>query len=239
MNRGTTAGWGVIILGLAWLQLPAVSAGVIANGDFSQPGSDEDPFAEWTTGATPFTDFARPVDGGGFAEFQITGFFDTPVQLEHPFFLPSNVVRLTFEVQLSSVDGGVEFPFASNDSFQATLFDTAETPQASIGPLFPAFYSLDASGFEDTSSKVSVADLAGDVKRVSLDVTSLPAQNYVLSFALFGDDDGLTSTAELDNVRAVVPEPTSIALWALFGIGACVAVVARRGRCEKHNAGGR
>lgn len=210
-------------LALACFQMPAASAGVIVNEDFSTSVIGPDPFPGWST--SPFA-FVPPGDGGGFASFSVTGFFDDPQQLEQLFLLPSNATTLSFEIQLTSVAGGVVWPFATNDSFQASLFDTLGNPQfpTSFG-IFDAFYSVDSSGFEGFSSAASVEDIAGGLKRVTLNLATLPSQDYVIEFAMLGDDDGLQTTVGLDNVIVaqaahVVPEPASIALWAIFGITA-------------------
>lgn len=64
-------------------------------------------------------------------------------------------------------------------------------------------------------------NLAGGVKRVSLNVSALGGHEVTIDFALLGDDDGLESTLDLDNIVVaqsnVVPEPTSLAIWILVG----------------------
>lgn len=205
---------------------------VIVNGDFSASGTPPDPLAGWTT--EPLIG-DPPADGGGFALFSVTGLPDAQ-QLQQEFVLPSTALALTFEFHLSTTDGGTTDSIPIPDSFQATLYDASFNPlfPSGVPALFPGFYSIDNSGaspefFDPTY--VSVQDLTGGVKRVTLDVSSLASQTLLLDFALFGSDDGLATQVALDNViltqssQPVVPEPATLAIWTAFAL---IAVPAHR-----------
>lgn len=240
MTHRTTALWALVIFAFAWFQTPNASAGVIANGDFSTLETDPGvpgPFEEWSTNTD--SGFIAPVDGGGFASFSVTGFSDPLVHLKQTFSLPSDMTTLSFEFQFTSASGGfLDLDFGANDSFQASLFDSLGDPLFSIDPYLDAFYAFDASGFEDTASGVSVENLAGGWKRVTLDVASLAPQDYTVDFLLLGDDDALQTTVALGNVvvgqaSQVIPEPTSVALWTIV---ATVAFPLSRRRRQKRQA---
>ncbi|TWU28999.1 hypothetical protein [Novipirellula artificiosorum] len=207
---------------------PTASAGLM-NGDFSDATGS--PFAAWTT--DPFFN-AAPTDGGGFARFQVTDFLIDPsdlsspldeVQLQQTFVVPNDATTLSFEFLFSSAAGGSSDPFAAFDAFQATLYDSLFDPINPIDPFLPGFYSFDSSGFEDKAAGVTVENLPGGMRRVSLDISSLGLQEVTIDFQLLGDDDELISTVDLDNVivsqeSGVVPEPISIAIWAVTGVAA-------------------
>jgi hypothetical protein len=202
-----------LILGATVETAPGSS--VLSNGDFSLPGVSPDPFAAWTTFFG-----AYPTDGGGFALFsESTDFAQT--ELEQTFFLPAGSTQLSFEFLLSTEGQG-----AANvppDSFQATLYDPSFDPfPTPADPLFPAFFSVDATGqqFYD-SSFVTVAALGNGWTRVTLDITSLPSQDVLLEFLLNGGDDGRTTTASLDNVAvtSAVPEPRHALPFLATGLG--------------------
>jgi hypothetical protein len=169
-------------LALVWFQPPSAFGGVIINGTFSDSVSGPDPFPGWSTDND--SGFIAAVDGGGFASFAITGFFDDPVHLYQIFSLPSGATTLSFEFWLDSETGGSHDPvFAAFDSFQTSLFDSAGVPQFSILPGFlDAFYIFDAGGFEDRGNGVSVRSFADGVRRVTLDLSLLSAQDYIIDF---------------------------------------------------------
>ncbi len=221
MNARMTGGMFLAALALIGFQAPATSAGVITNGDFSSAGIAPDPFAGWSTD-TDVSGFIAPVDGGGVASFTITAFSDAPVHLFQKFSLPIDATTLSFELLLSSVDGGTSDGFFP-DSFQASLFRASDfQAQFPIDVDFlPAFYAIDADGSDFLSSGVSTEDLTAGWKRVTLDVISLAADDYFIDFLLLGDDDSRTTTVLLDNVMVarsgnVVPEPASVVVWTML-----------------------
>jgi hypothetical protein len=211
----------------------ALGSVIIKNGEFSVPGTPPDPFDGWTTA---FGD--PPTDGGGFALFRVVDPLDAQ-QLEQQFLLPADALTLAFDVRISTIADGTDLSSAP-DSFQATLYNAIFDPLFPSGDplLFPGYYSLDNSGLEFFDSMfVSVQDLAGGVKQVTLDVSSLASQRLWLDFSLFGSDDGLATEAWVDNVfltqasQSVVPEPATLAIWAVFalvGVPASWRVGARR-----------
>ncbi len=113
-------------------------------------------------------------------------------------------------------------------SFQATLFDTAFNPVLFAGDplLFPAFFSVDNDGTEFfNSATVSIEDVGGGTRRVTLDVSELAPQVLMLEFLALGSDDGLQITIRVDNVElptssrpGIVPEPASLLIVQLFAL---------------------
>jgi hypothetical protein len=224
MRSMTLVFWSALVLALVPSGKDA-SAGVLVNGDFSTPGTPPEAFAGWTT---TLADFGRPTDGGGFALFAETGPLGS--QLEQGFLLPEEALRLSFEFTISTETAGAATSPVP-DSFQATLFDASGSPLLSAGDpgLFPAFYSIDNVGatpqFFD-SRFVSVADLGGGLRRVILDVSTVPSGAVVLDFTLNGGADGRSTAVALDNVvleTAAVPEPSTV-ISALIGVGGLLIV---------------
>jgi hypothetical protein len=85
-------------------------------------------------------------------------------------------------------------------------------------PLFTSFYSVDNDGATEFFDPLFVtsSDIGGGFKRITLDLSSLTAQNLSIDFLLNGSDDGFFTQVSLDNVMAV-PEPISILVWAAWG----------------------
>lgn len=215
--------------------------GFILNGDFSTPGTPPEPFADWTT-FDPSSTFDRPADGGGFAVFTEAGAIGSS-QLEQQFLLPPDAQTISFEFLLQSVTEGT--PVGSPpvpDSFQATLYDLSFNPLLSAGDpfFFPAFYSIDNIGTDPEffdGTFVSVSDLSGGWRKVTLDVSTLASQELLLEFILNGGPDGRTTTVQLDNVAgvtpsAVVPEPSSLSMLG-SGVLALLALYRTRRRHDQ------
>ena len=124
------------------------------------------------------------------------------------------------------------------DAFQATLFDAAGTMGffSFLGDpvIFPAFYQLESDGTPSFDPAfVTSTDLGGGVRRVTLDVSSLPPQDLIIDFFALGDDDGLTTTFTVDNVvknqaANVIPAPASAGIWRLVSLAAFLVSRPRR-----------
>jgi len=236
---------GLFVLVVLSLICGVTRAAVIVNGDFSTPGT---PPAGWTTDSVVGD---PPTGNGEFALFTVTGF--SAQQLQQPFLLlPGNAQTLSFEFLLSTADDGTTGS-ATPDNFQATLFeyDAASTavgnsllpsPDPSFPAiLFPAFFSTDNVPLPNPKQFKNAAVTVEDVltgprqgwKRVSVDVSSVPSQDVMLDFSLFGDNDGLTTTVSVDNVEltvsnlAAVPEPGALLIWMGTGLAAA-GFLARR-----------
>ena len=129
----------MFLLAIVVVPTPNVQAGKIENGDFQIPGANPEPFASWST----LPVFDRPTNAGGVAEFATVNLLED-IQLEQTFDLTNDKLLLTIELELSSSPGGTTNPIAADDSFQITLYDAAFDPINPIGPLLPAYYSIDA-----------------------------------------------------------------------------------------------
>ncbi len=210
MKTSTT----LLAIAVLFIQSQPTSGQGIKNGDFEIPGVAAEPFANWTT----FPVFAQPTDDGGAARLTTVDLLDD-VQLEQTFVLPPDIILLSFELEFLTESGGTTNPLAANDSFQATLYDTNFDPINPIDLLLPAYYSIDSSGFEDGAPGVSVEILGTDLRRISIDLSSLPPQEVTLEFLLLGDNDGNATIARIDNVVTIVPEPNSLAVFGVLGIG--------------------
>lgn len=206
--------WIPIAFAVFLFAIPVIHAQGIDNGDFEIAGLAPEPFESWTT----FPVFSRPTDDDGAASFSAGGLVDDQ-QLQQAFFLPENAVVLMFELSFTSTPGGTTATLAANDSFQAALFNSSGDPVNSIGPFQPAFYALDSSGFEAAAAGTTIDLLATELVRISLDVSSIPAQELTLEFLILGDDDGLISVARVDNVVVFVPEPSTAGVLALLVVG--------------------
>jgi hypothetical protein len=206
----------VVLIALAVLafESPHALGQGTENGDFETPGVAPEPFESWTT----FPVFTAPVDDGGAALLTTLDLLDD-VQLEQTFTLPPDAILLSFELEFMTSDGGTTEPLAANDSFQVTLFDALFDPINPIDPLLPAYYSMDSSGFEDSAPGVTVEILGTDLRRIKLDLSSLPQQEVTLEFLLLGDNDGMSTIVRIDNVSTVVPEPSSLAVVGVLGVG--------------------
>ena len=206
---------------LLLLMLAAQASAGILNGKFSDVGTSPEPFAKWTTEVDSMTgllNFDRPTDGGGLAVFKDQGLVGSS-QLSQSFSLPSGSLSLSFEFSISTLPSGAPLgPLP--DSFQATLFDSSFTGLLPSAPGFSAFYSIDNDGSEffDTTYVTSEV-LGGGIRKITLNLTSLPApQNVLIDFLLNGAPDGFSTQVELDNVilapNSTVPEPSSFLIWA-------------------------
>ena len=180
------------------LSVPVGAA--LINGDFS-------------SGLTGWqVDSGMVSDGGGFTFFEEdqTQILSTLVQA---FNLPADVLSLSFDLLFSSAPGGPDlatFP----DAFSVSLLNPVTFAPFVSSPSRSDFYFIDNSGVVET-----IASTVGDSIRV--DLTGLGGMDVALFFDLFGGDDGMISSVELDNVMVeVIPEPASFLLMTLgmFGL---------------------
>ena len=218
------------------LLLPAAPAvgGVIGNGDFSDTtGDPSQAFEFWdtTAGSAP-----QPGLNGknSFARFQVTD--PSGLQFETDFLsqtltLPPSAQRLSFDFLLETVaNGSGAGGFVIPDAFGASLFNSLGEPLFASSPFFFDFFSVEnplspgaPNEFFDPTV-VHTFDLPTGWRRVELDLTSLSAgspQALTLEFALIEGNDGFDTSVALDNVQIIqnqVPEPASIACWALVGV---------------------
>lgn len=219
----------ILIVCLGSLGGNAASGGVIVNGDFSDATGT--PFASWESPPP----FQPAIDPGvnEFATLQVgdpTGF--SAALIQQTFLLPANASLLLFEymIEPSSTDP-IQDP--ELDSFFATL---AGGPDFGAPPITPEANFFQANNLippgqtsnETLGQGVSVRSLsgAGGWREVALDLSvltvPLPTQS-TLRFILLAGSDGIDTTVSIDNVRiveqqAVVPEPASAGMWAIFAI---------------------
>lgn len=204
---------------LSLLFAAQASAGIL-NGDFSVAGTSPEPFADWTTevdSATGILNFDRPTDGGGSALFKDIGTVGSS-QISQSFSLPSGSLRLSFEFRIRT--NPPPPPGSVPDSFQATLFDSGGlTGLLPSDSGFSAFYTIDSEGTEFFDSHyVTSLPLGGDIRRITLDLSSLAPQSLFIDFLLNGAANGISTQVELDNVvlaqNSTVPEPASFLIWS-------------------------
>ena len=204
-------------------------AAIIANGDFSE----FDAATGLPTGWEHFDYDGRVAP----PDYVIDGDrryvrFPENTQLEQLFDLPANALRLSFEFLM--MQEGVGIPGITPDSFQATLYDEA------FEPLFGApfgFFSVDHAGTYFDPLYVTVQPLADGWQRVSLDLRSLPAMDGVLlEFLTHGFDDGRTTTVYVDNVAAVIPEPSTGTIFAVLAL--LTSAILRRQRQRRAHRNG-
>ncbi len=190
------AGFSAIIVTL--VGLTAFAGPTPLNGNFSTGLSD------WTV------EYGTVTDGGGFAFFQEDE-FDLSSTLSQEFTIPALALELSFDVELSAVPGGDDYGFPS-DAFMASLLDPVTFDPLVSNPGFTEFYYLDNTGYEETVGSVSGIT-------VTLDISGLRGLDALLSFDLWGGDDGMITTASLDNVSVlVIPAPGAL-LLGLIGTG--------------------
>jgi len=162
------------------------------NDDFSSG------LASWTI------EWGTVTDGGGFALFE-EDTLHLSSTISQKFTLDNHAEILSFDAEMSVVAGGVS-NFAPWDAFMASLLDPVTYNPLISNPGFTEFYFLENTGFQET-----VADVIGTT--VSLDVSSLAGQQVMLSFDLFGGDDGYQTSFSLDNILTrQVPLPGTLSL---------------------------
>ncbi len=184
----------------------AIAAPTVSNGDFTAGLTDW--AVEWGT----------VTDGGGFALFEEDA-FDLSSTLSQVFTLSPGAQALSFDVVFASAPGGDDFG-SPPDAFTASLLDPLTFAELIFNPGYTDFYYQDNTGWVET-----VADITGNT--VSLDVSSMAGYGDVLmSFDLWGGDDGMITSASVDNVSvSVIPAPGAL---LLAGLGASLVGAVRR-----------
>jgi hypothetical protein len=224
----------VCALFLSLFLVADLNAGIL-NGNFSNAGFIPDPFSDWSTDSSFFD---RPTDGVGFAQFDSIEPGDpslpiSSIQLAQSFSLDSGSQSLSFELKITAIASASAFVGPVRDSFQVTLFDNSITPVElfpAFPPLFTAFYSIDNDEVTEQFDPnfVTILDIGGGFKRITVNVSSLSPQMLTLDFLLNGNADGHDTRVLLDNVAihtntGVVPEPISILVWTVMsGLAFCV-----------------
>jgi hypothetical protein len=179
----------------------ASAAPTLQNGDFSTPG-----LAGWTV------EYGTVTDGGGYALFQEDA-ASLSSTLTQTFNLPAGSQTLSFELLMTSESDGGPPTFVSwPDTFTASLLDPITLDPLIFNPGYTEFYYLDNTSLEQTVGTVS-----GNI--VTLDVSSLAGKDVLLSFDLWGSDDGMSTIVKLDNVTVsgltVVPAPGALLLGSI------------------------
>jgi hypothetical protein len=190
------------------LTLSPSSFANLLNGDFSTSN-----LTGWTV------EYGDVSDGGGYALFQEHP-TDISSTLSQMFTIPTTAPGLWFDVSMSAVPGGAFDPFAPPDAFTVSLLDPITYTPLISTPGFPDFYYQDNTGFIDT-----VALVSGNT--VNLDISSVWGKDVLLSFDLWGADDGMLTTVSLDNVY--VPLPSAL-LLGITGMGTGMVGLWRRSR---------
>lgn len=197
---------------VAFAGLTAFAGPTLPNGDFSTPG-----LSGWTV------EYGTVTDGGGYALFQEDP-FDLSSTLSQGFTIPSLALELSFDVVMSSEEGGAYDPFAWADAFTASLLDPVTFDPLVSNPGYTEFYYLENTGYVET-----VATVTGNT--VTLDVSGLRGLDAFLAFDLWASYDGMLTTVTLDNVNvSVIPAPGALLLGM---IGAGLVGFLRRSRIAK------
>lgn len=218
-----------LVFALLCIPTNRADADIIRNGDFTASGIGSDPFQFWTTLIIPSSfEPNAPINDRNTAGFRVVDNGEL-IQLEQTFALEPEHRVLTFELDLLSTAGGTSGSSNANDSFQASFYDSTGLAINPIDPLaFPAFFALDADGTERASSGVRVSS-SGSLRTISVDLTNIARQDVTLEFLMLGDDDGLVTQVNVDNVSiTAVPEPSSVLLW--FALSVALPLITRRNR---------
>jgi len=169
---------------------PPIYTQTLQNGDFSAG------LAGWTV------ESGNVSDGGGFALFEEhpTVILST---LKQQFTLPDwTSLLLSFDVKMSATAGGAHDPFAWPDAFTASLLDPVTLEPIIANPGRTDFFYMDNAGVQTIGNLEVELDLSG---------LGLGGRDVGLYFDLIGSDDGMLTSANVDNV-AVIPEPAACLL---------------------------
>jgi len=166
------------------------------NGDFSNGLED------WTV------ESGNVIDGGGYAKFDEHS-TDILSTLKQEFTLPQDVLSLSFDVQMSAVPGGDEDPFAWPDAFTASLLDPVTLNPLVSNPGRTDFFYMD-----NTNPILTIGTI-----RITIDLRGFDNQEAALYFDLIGSDDGMLTTASVDNVEVAIPEPCSLSIFLIGTLG--------------------
>jgi len=217
---------------------PATFAGVIANGDFETPDVAPDPFSDWMTASG----MNVPEDPGGIARFLAGDDVDGLMQLFQMFNPTPGSTQLMFEYRLMQADGvagGGNFA----DSFTAFLFDPSFDPVRPVDPGLSGFFKVEPTstgdGFKETTPNggVTTNSLGNGWRKVSLSLPPISTGQYTIGFLMRSDADQRITTVDVDNVMvspgvAAIPEPASLVIWGLLGLGALPVIRRRRRKVE-------
>jgi MYXO-CTERM domain-containing protein len=182
---------------VALLSVTSFAGTTLQNGNFSAG------LTGWNV------EFGTVTDGGGYALFEEDQ-FELSSTLSQVFTIPDLARELSFDLEMTSVpeNGHESWP----DAFLASLYDSNGKPLFANPLGVDEFYYLDNTGILDTTGTVTG-------NSVSLDVSSLAGQDVLLSFDLFGGNDGMFTTVGVDNVNvSVIPAPGAL-LLGLIGMG--------------------
>lgn len=136
--------------------------------------------------------------------------------LSQVFTLDADSWMLSFDMVMSVDPGGNHHSPNWSDTFTASLLDPVTLAPLASNPTYTDFYYHDRAGVIET-----VAVVNGNT--ISLDVSALAGNSVLLSFDLFGSDDGYFTTVIVDDVKVssfgpVVPVPSAL-LLGLAGTG--------------------
>ena len=200
---------GKIFLRVSTLASVLIAFGVSAAFGIPTNGNFASGLVSWDV------EYGRVNDGGGFALFTEDN-IELSSTLSQVFTLEADSDILSFDLTMSSQAGGNSHSPRWADAFTASLLDPVTLNPLASNPGYTDFYYLDNTGILET-----VGNVSGNT--VSLDVSAWANQNVLLSFDLFGSDDGMETSVTLDNVIVsssvpVVPVPGAL-LLGLAGAG--------------------
>lgn len=204
------------------------------NGDF-----ETGDLRGWTTsaigGATPLISVGS--DGGNqFAVFDTGDFATGPLDsiLEQSFVVDPAKPFLSFDFSdletfpdASGMGGGFPDAFAVSLDNGVDTYVLVQLNQS--GPVADPFGTVPVPVALGVPFSSSLANT------LSVDLSSLAGQSLTLSAAINSQDDGFRSIVHWDNIvlrneveKAVIPEPTSLALWSTFLLSGAVATRLRK-----------